>query len=148
SEADKRFLMEALLLWIHHWRMYEGGREQLKHLLLIEEAHHILTKKKQELTGAEAITDILLREVREYGQAIAVVDQLPQFISKPALENSYATIAMNLKEEGDVTAAAKAMLLDTDQKKYLGHLGVGWGIVKLQARWTHPFLVQFPRFEV
>ena len=148
TQADKTFLIEALLLWIHHYRMNQPGREKLKHVLLVEEAHHILLKKKQELLGAEAVTDIILREIREFGEAIVLLDQLPSLISKPALENSYTTIAMNLKEKGDVTAAAKAMLLESDEAKHLGRLPVGWGIVKLQARWVKPFLVRFPLFHV
>jgi hypothetical protein len=148
TNSDKTFLIETLLLWIHHHRMTEPGRERLKHVLLIEEAHHVLLKKKQELTGAEAVTDVILREVREFGQAIVLLDQLPSLISRPALENTYTTIAMNLKEKGDVTAAAKAMLLESDETRYLGRLPVGSAIVKLQARWVKPFLVRFPLFPI
>lgn len=148
TNSDKTFLIESLLLWIHHHRMKEQGRETLKHVLLIEEAHHVLLKKKQELTGAEAVTDVILREVREFGEAIVLLDQLPSLISKPALENSFTTICMNLKEKGDVTAAAKAMLLESDETRYLGRLPVGSGIIKLQARWVKPFLVRFPLFSV
>jgi hypothetical protein len=148
TNSDKTFLIETLLLWIHHHRMTEPGRERLKHVLLIEEAHHVLLKKKQELTGAEAVTDVILREVREFGQAIVLLDQLPSLISRPALENTYTTIAMNLKEKGDVTAAAKAMLLESDEARYLGRLPVGSAIVKLQARWVKPFLVRFPLFPI
>lgn len=148
TNADKTFLIESLLLWIHHHRMNEPGREKLKHVLLIEEAHHVRLKKKQELTGAEAVTDVILREIREFGEAIILLDQLPSLISKPALENSFTTICLNLKEKGDVTAAAKAMLLESDEAKHLGRMPVGWGIVKLQARWVKPFLVRFPLFQI
>lgn len=148
THPEKTFLIEALLLWIHHYRMNEPARERLKHVLLIEEAHHILLRKKQELIGAETVTDVLLREVRELGVGIMIVDQLPALLSKPALENTFTTIAMNLKEKGDVTAAAKAMLLEPDEARYLGHLPVGGGIVKLQARWTRPFLARFPLLKV
>ena len=148
TNSDKTFLIESLLLWIHHHRMHEEGRERLKHVLLIEEAHHVLLKKKQELTGAEAVTDVILREIREFGEAIVLLDQLPSLISKPALENTFTTICLNLKEKGDVTAAAKAMLLETDDVRHLGRLPVGWGIVKLQDRWPRPFMVRFPLFAI
>ncbi len=148
TNSDKTFLIESLLLWIHHHRMHEPGREQLKHVILVEEAHHVLLKKKQELTGAEAVTDVILREIREFGEAIVLLDQLPSLISRPALENSFTTICLNLKEKGDVTAAAKAMLLESDEARYLGRLPVGSGIVKLQARWPNPFLVRFPLFQI
>jgi 3-dehydroquinate synthetase len=51
-------------LWIHHFRLSEGERETFKHAIIIEEAHHILLRKKQEMTGTEAVTDIILREIR------------------------------------------------------------------------------------
>lgn len=148
TNSDKVFLIEALLLWIHHYRMQEPGREKLKHVLMIEEAHHILLRKKQELTGAEAVTDIILREIREFGEGIILLDQLPSLISKPALENTYTTICMNLKEKGDVTAASKAMLLEPNEAKHLGRLPVGWAITKLQARWPKPFLLRLPLFKI
>jgi DNA-binding MarR family transcriptional regulator len=36
------------------------------------------------------------------------------------------------------------MLLDNEQEKYLGRLPTGWSIVKLQDRFTEPFIVRFP----
>src|SRR4030042_5738380 len=97
TNSDKTYLIESLLLWIHHYRMAQGERETFKHAILIEEAHHILLRKKQEIMGEEAITDIILREVRELGEAIVLLDQHPSLISKPALGNTYTTISMNLK---------------------------------------------------
>jgi hypothetical protein len=148
TNSDKTFLIESLLLWVHHYRMHQPGREKLRHVILVEEAHHVLLKKKQELIGAEAVTDVILREIREFGEGIVLLDQLPSLISKPALENTFTTICLNLKEKGDVTAASKAMLLESDEVRLLGQLPVGWGVVKLQARWPKPFLVRFPLFHV
>ena len=64
TNADKTFLIEALLLWIHHYRMAQDQREKFKHAIVIEEAHHILLRKKQEATGEETVTDVLLRIAR------------------------------------------------------------------------------------
>ena len=85
TNSDKTFLIEALLLWIHHHMMGQPERETFKHALLIEEAHHILLRKKQEVYGEEAFTDIILREIRELGEAVILIDQHPSLISKPAL---------------------------------------------------------------
>lgn len=54
TNTDKTFFVESLLLWIHHFRLAEGGREKFKHAILIEEAHHVLLRKKQEMTGEDA----------------------------------------------------------------------------------------------
>lgn len=144
TNSDKTFLIESLLLWIHHFRMAEGKREEFKHVILIEEAHHVLLRRKQEIMGAEAVTDVILREIRELGESIILIDQHPSLISKPALGNTYCTVAMNLKHRSDIAMIADCMLLDTKRMRYLGKLEVGTGMVKLQDRWFEPFLVRFP----
>ena len=98
--------------------------------------------------GTEAITDVILREIRELGEAIVLIDQHPSLISKPALGNTYTTIAMNLKHRSDVNMISDAMLLDAKRARYLGRLEVGEAIVKLQGRWTDPFLVRVPRVQL
>jgi len=148
TNTDKTFLIEALLLWLHHYRLVEGKREDFKHALIIEEAHHVLLRRKQEAMGEETITDIILREIRELGESVILIDQHPSLISKPALGNTYTTIAMNLKHRDDVRAASNAMLLGRGEHEYLGELEVGSGIVKLQGRWFRPFLVKFPLVSV
>ena len=148
TNSDKTFLIEALLLWLHHYRLAEGRREEFKHALIIEEAHHVLLRRKQEAMGEETITDIILREIRELGESVILIDQHPSLISKPALGNTYTTIAMNLKHKDDVLAASNAMLLGRGEQDYLGELEVGSGIVKLQGRWFRPFLVKFPLMHI
>jgi len=144
TDDCKTFFIEALLLWIHHYRMHEGKREVFKHAMIIEEAHHILLKKKQQMEGGEAITDVVLREIRELGESVILIDQHPSLISIPALGNTNITIGMNLKHGDDVNALAKSMLLTRDQNNYPGMLEVGKAIVKIQSRYPNPFLVSFP----
>jgi len=144
TNSDKTFLIEALLLWVHHFRMAQTERERFKHAIILEEAHHVLLRKKQEVTGEETVTDVILREIRELGEAIILLDQHPSLISKPALGNTYATFAMNLKHRGDIAMVKDCLLLDSEQAGYLGKLEVGWAVTKLQGRWFKPFLVRFP----
>jgi len=148
TNSDKIFFIESLLLWIHHYRLAQGKRETFKHAIILEEAHHILLKQKQESKGGEAITDTILREIRELGESVILIDQHPSLISIPALGNTYCTISMNLKHRSDVNIAADCMLLDNREKEYLGKLEVGYGIVKLQGRWFSPFLVKFPLIKI
>ncbi len=147
TSADKTFLIEALLLWIHHYRLAQGRRETFKHALIIEEAHHILLRRTAG-RGGEAITDTILREIRELGEAVVLVDQHPSLISIPALGNTYTTIAMNLKHKADVSAVGAAMLLEDEGTDLLGQLPVGWAIVKLQGRWTQAFVVSVPHLQL
>ena len=144
TNSDKTFFIEALLLWIHHFRLSEGSREIFKHALFIEEAHHILLRKKQEMTGTEAITDIILREIRELGEAIILIDQHPSLISMPALGNTYTTICFGLKHKADMFTISESLLLEKEQVDFLGQIETGSAIVKLQGRFFKPFLVKFP----
>lgn len=145
TNSDKTFLIESLLLWIHHYRLQDKERETFKHAIIIEEAHHILLKKKE---AKETIMDIILREIRELGEAIILIDQHPSLISIPSIGNTYCTIAMNLKHARDVNTIGEAMLLTEEQKEYLGKLPIGYGIVKLQNRHFKPFLASFPFVKV
>ena len=113
-------------------------------MILVEEAHHVFLRSKQELAGGEPITDVLLREIRELGEAVVLVDQHPSQIAVTALGNTYCTIAMNLKHRADVNTVSDACLLEPDQKDHLGRLPVGHAVVKLQDRWASPFMVRFP----
>ncbi len=145
TNSDKTFLIESLMLWIHHYRLQEQERETFKHAIIIEEAHHILLRRKE---SKETVMDIILREIRELGEAIILIDQHPSLISIPSIGNTYSTIAMNLKHGRDINTIGEAMLLTDEQKEYLGKLPIGYGIVKLQSRHYKPFLVKFPFVEV
>ena len=141
TQTDKTFLSEALLLWIHHFRMQEGGRETLKHVIVIEEAHHLL---KESDTATESIMEVTLREIRELGQAIVLIDQTPSQIAPTALANTATKIFLNLPHRTDINTAAAALLLTNEQKDYLGQLPVGTAIVKLQDKHFMPFVVKIP----
>jgi hypothetical protein len=145
TNSDKIFFIESLILWIHHYRLQEETREKFKHAIIIEEAHHVLLRKKQ---SKESVMDVLLREIREIGESIILMDQHPSLISIPSMGNTNCTIAMNLKHRLDVNAISSAMLLEESEQEYLGLLEVGSGIVRLQNRLARPFLVKFPQFEV
>jgi len=146
TNTDKTFFIQTLLLWIHHYRLQESRREEFKHAIIIEEAHHILMK--QERSATESVIDIVLREIRELGTAIVLVDQHPSMISLVAVGNTYTTITMNLKARDDVKAAANYTLLDREEAKYFGRLEVGEAIVKLQGRCFMPFLIKMPLVRV
>lgn len=148
TSTDKTFFIEALLLFIHHLRLAEEEKEKLKHSIIIEEAHHILLRKKQQVGGGEAITDVIMREIRELGESLVIIDQHPSLISKPALGNTYTSIAMNLKSRSDVNSIGNSICLNRNQKAALTNLDIGEGIVKLQGRYTDPFPVKFPLVEI
>lgn len=148
TQSDKVFFTQSLLLWIHHFRMAEGVREQFKHAIVIEEAHHILSGERQSLVGGQSVMDLTFREIREFGESLVILDQHPSQISIPALGNTYTTICFNLKHRTDVGAMSQAMLLQEDERNLLGALPLGQAIVRLQGRGERPFVLAVPEFKI
>jgi len=141
SDAAKKFLMPCICLWLFQSQISSSRREKLSLVLIIEEAHHVLYKK--EGRSSESALEALLRQCREIGISMIIVDQHPSLVSSVVQGNCYTTIFLNLKDPSDISKAGSIASLGEDQK-HLNHLPTGQGIVKLQDRWTKPVLVQFP----
>jgi hypothetical protein len=147
TQSDKVFFTSSLLLWVHHRRMTETRRETFKHVTLIEEAHHLLSDERRSLVGGQSVMEIIFREIREFGEALILLDQHPSKISLPALGNCYTTICLNLKHKTDINAMGQCLLLDKE-RDILGMLDVGQAVVKLQGRIARPFEIHIPHFRI
>ena len=140
ANAEKVFIIESLMIWIHHYRLVERKREVFKHAIIIEEAHNILN-----FTEKDNVINTLLREIREFGESIVLVDQHPSQMSIPAMGNTFTTIALNVKHNKDVQSLGDAMQVSYKDNALFGQLPVGKAIVKLQARFNQPFLIEIPK---
>lgn len=143
AHAEKIFFIETLLVWVHHFRMQEPDRETFKHCFIIEEAHNILKASTK-----ETVVDLLLREIRELGEALVLVDQHPSQISVPAMGNTYCTIALNMKHSKDIHALGEMMQVPRDQQELFALLPMGRALVKLQSRYLYPFQIQIPKVDI
>jgi len=148
SDSDKVFLTEALILWLYEFRKREGGREHFKHALIIEEAHHILSRLKESSEGAETIMETSLRQIREFGEAVIVIDQEPSKLSNSIKANTYCKITFALGNGKDVEDIARCMGLTPEEGRYLQLLEVGQSVVCLKGRVFVPLHVAFPRSQV
>lgn len=142
NESEKKFLIPLLCLWLFNLKLAGRKREELDLVILVEEAHHVLYR--QENRAKETVMNQLLRQCRELGIGMIIVDQHPHLVSSAALGNTYTSICLNLKEPSDINRAAALSLLDEQDKRWLSMLPTGYGVVKLQDRWPRPFLVRFP----
>lgn len=147
TQSDKTFFIQSALLYLHHKRMAEERREDFKHAIIIEEAHHILSDERRSLVGGQSVMDIIFREIREFGESLILLDQHPSKISLYALGNTYTTICMNLKHKTDINAMSQCLLLDKE-RDILGTLDVGQAVVKLQGRTARPFQIAIPQFMI
>jgi hypothetical protein len=97
------------------------------------------------VSAKETVVDILMREIRELGEAIVLVDQHPSQISVPALGNTYCTIGLNAKHSKDIHVLGEIMQIPREQREVLGLLPMGHAIIKLQSRFILPFQVRLPK---
>lgn len=148
QEDSKIFFIESMFLWIYHYRMAEQEKEVFKHATIIEEAHHVISKDKERKDGKETIIDVMLREIREFGEGIILIDQMPSKISSSALSNTYATVCFNVKSGNDIAEISRIMGFSGEERNQLSRLRVGESVVKLQGRHTMPFLLKTPYIDV
>ena len=119
--------------------------ETFKHALVIEEAHHILSHLKEKVAGAETIMETNLRQIREFGEALIVIDQEPAKLSDSIKANTYTKIMFNLGNGKDMLEMSSCMALSKEEYEYLNLLEVGHAIVSLKGRVFVPLHVAFPK---
>ncbi|MBC8236086.1 ATP-binding protein, partial [bacterium] len=146
SDSEAKFFVEILLSAVYLYRK-EMRHSGLRHVCVIEEAHHILSKEDK-AKESKSVMDKLLREIREYGEAIIVVDQMPSSLLDSAMANLASKITFSLSLNIDVIQMADSMLLNPSERQWLGRLPVGVALIKLQNRWHSPFLVKIPQFKI
>jgi hypothetical protein len=141
NESVKTFLCSVLFLWVYHAALAKGPSKHPRLVLVIEEAHHLLFRGQR---GSESVIERFLRLAREFGLAVVLVDQSPSQLSQTALANTFATIALNVREPADVTRVAALTGLGDQDKHHLAGLPVGHAVVRLADRYRRPFLVRVP----
>ena len=113
-------------------------------MIFVEEAHHVFYQHRQR----ETLMEMLLRQCREIGIGMIIIDQHPSLISSAALGNAYTSLCLNLKDPTDIAKAASLSLLREGEREKLSMLPVGQAVVKLQDRWHRPFLIRVPHVHV
>ena len=144
SENLKKFIVPLLLLWLYQVKLGTRRREKLDLVCVIEESHHFY---RQGVKGKTSLMDTLARQVRELGMAFVYVDQQVSAMSSSALGNVYSVLCLSQRSPSDINKAASLLLLDEHEKKWLGRLSVGQGIIRLSDRWTRPVLLNIRMFQ-
>ncbi|MEW5859035.1 MAG: DUF87 domain-containing protein [Cyanobacteriota bacterium] len=143
ATLEKTFFVEALLLWLFHYRKRQGAAG-FRHAVVIEEAHHVLSAKKERLVGEEPIIESFVRMIREFGESVIAVDQEPSKLSKSILANTGCKVCFTLGSGEDILVMGRAMNLGIDGAGWLEQLRVGSAVMKLVGRFWQPIHVKVP----
>ncbi len=120
DDADKCIVMGTILTQYFQYVKYCANDAQshgLRHLLVLEEAHHLFTEDSNSQDGsssrkqlAESLSN-LLAEIRAYGEGVLIVDQSPTRISPEVIKNTAVKIVHRINYEKDIELLRDALLL-------------------------------------
>lgn len=136
NQDDKSLLTLFLLSFLREWReLHPGSMNELCHMTVVEEAHNILENVESRGTGENSGADTrfktvqafsnMLSEVRALGEGLVIADQSPEKLAPDAMRNTNLQIAHQLRDSKDREAIARAMIMDAEQRDFLGKLAPG-----------------------
>ena len=142
---DKSLIMSLLMQALYEYRASryanddgyrtEAQKNRLMHLTLVEEAHNVLLKPDSHTSSgspqkaAADLFDTMLSEVREYGEGLVVVDQVPTRLIEGATKNTNYKIVHRLTAPDDQEVMASCMAFRDDQKYIIPALEKGNAII-------------------
>ncbi len=148
GNTEKKFFCEYLLTYIYKLKKSGQNKSDSKfnYAILVDEAHNIFLKNKTYFV-AESVTDMVYREMREYGISLICLDQHCSKLSDTVKGNSACTVAFQQQLPQDIMDVSALMQLD-HKKDMFAQLPVGTAIVKLSERYTRPFLIEAPLIDL
>ncbi|EGR1558521.1 DUF87 domain-containing protein [Vibrio parahaemolyticus] len=140
DDSDKAFSVGLLVIFINEYRQIAkeiGGNKntELKHLLVIEEAHRLLknvdTERSTETAGnpkgkaVEHFTN-MIAEMRSYGQGVIVAEQIPSKLAPDVIKNSSTKIVQRIVSADDQQIIANTIGISAEDALQLGSLKAGY----------------------
>ena len=146
------FLVTQLVGHIEH-AYRQGKRNEHPHLLLIEEAHRLLSAETPATAGpnqgnvrgksAEEM-NTLLAEVRKFRQGIMVLDQRPSSLVRGALDNALVNIMCRLNDREGFEHLSNVLNLSPAQQRYARTRLKPGDALMLDAASGQPVLMRAP----
>lgn len=154
SAETRSLIMGLLVMKLQEYRMANavGGNAPLKHITVLEEAHHILkrTSTEQVSEGANLqgkSVELLansIAEMRTYGEGFIIADQAPGLMDQSVIRNTNTKIILRLPDLADRELVGRAASLHTDQIQELSRLKTFVAAV-YQNDWLEPVLCNIDR---
>ena len=151
DDVDKAFLVGLLIICLREHRMIEeeaslSASEQnteLKHLLVVEEAHRLLknisTERTSEYIGnpkGKAIEHFanMIAEMRSFGQGVLVSEQIPTKIAPDVIKNSSNKIIHRIDARDDQLVIANMIGMNDADAVFLGDQVEGRALTHVEGK--------------
>jgi len=148
SAETKSLIMGILFLKLNEYRLStESMNSDLKHVTILEEAHHLLPRTSKEISSESAnikgkaveMLSNAIAEMRTYGEGFIIIDQSPNMLDISAIRNTNTKIIMRLSEIEDRNDIGKSVALTDEQINEIPKLSQGVAIV-YQNGWDEAVL--------
>lgn len=149
SGSEKALLMGFILSGLQGTlKQIFKENPKFKHITLIEEAHRLLSKFEpgdalSKKHGIEMFAD-MLAEVRKYGEALIIADQIPSKLMPDVIKNTNTKIVHKIFAQDDKDSIGNTMALSDEQRNFLSSLDPGRTIVFSQG-WDTALQVQIEK---
>ncbi|WP_313638302.1 ATP-binding protein [Paenibacillus sp.] len=154
SAETRSLIMGMLVMRLQEHRMHQGGMNMpLKHVTVLEEAHHLLkrTSGEQSMEGAnlqgksvEMLANAIA-EMRTLGEGFIIADQSPGLLDAAAIRNTNTKIILQTPDMNDRQLVGRAANLNDEQIMELAKLSTGVAAV-YQNNWLEPVLCSLEPF--
>lgn len=154
SMETKALIMGLLVMKLNEYRMADEGEGNrvLRHVTVLEEAHHLLRRTSTEQSSESSnllgksveLLSNAIAEMRTYGEGFIIADQSPGMLDLSAIRNTNTKIILRLPEQSDRELVGYAAGLKEEQIGELAKLPRGVAAV-YQNDWIAPVLVQIKK---
>lgn len=132
DDSDKSIVMGVILAQYYQYLKVENRditEKNLKHITVIEEAHHLFAGEANGSLHAEGgsgqsssrelvkTLNNMLAEIRAYGEGFIIVDQSPSALHPAVLKNTGIKIAHRIDYGMDIEAMQQVLLLDKSDRE-------------------------------
>lgn len=120
GNIEKKFFCEFILTYIYKLKKSNQKKNSgdFNHAILVDEAHNIFLKNKTNFLS-ESVTDMIYREMREYGTSLICLDQHISKLSDTVKGNSACHIAFQQQLPQDVFDVSSLMQLNEKKRIFL-----------------------------
>lgn len=153
DDETKSFVIGMVLVQLYEYRKSKmsSGSKKLEHVLVIEEAHRLLKKVPENAEGSRASAVEffcnMLAEIRTFGQAIIIADQIPTKLASDTVKNTNLKIVHRTVSKDDREIIGNTMNMTEDQIDYLSSLKRGYAAVYSEGD-NRPKCVKFPLIDI
>ena len=155
DDADKSFSMGLIIIFLNEYIQVKKELEntnELKHILVIEEAHRLLKNTNFENNenfgnpkgkAVEHFTN-MLAEMRSYGEGIIVSEQIPTKLAPDVIKNSSNKIVHRLASKDDQEVMANTIGLTNEEAIYIGNQKTGYALCSKEGLYQ-PLMIKIKK---